>query len=49
MTILETDRLLLRRLTHEYVDSLAELYADAETMRFFGGPRPRERAESAIK
>ena len=48
MTILETDRLLLRRLTHEDVDNLANLYADAETMRFFGGPRPRERAEDVI-
>ena len=39
--VLETERLLLRRFTFADVDELASLYADAETMRFWGGPRPR--------
>jgi RimJ/RimL family protein N-acetyltransferase len=39
--VLETERLWLRRLTPADADDLAAVYADPETMRFFGGPRPR--------
>lgn len=48
MTVLETDRLLLRRLTCEDLDDLANLYADPKTMHFFGGPHTREEAEGEI-
>jgi RimJ/RimL family protein N-acetyltransferase len=47
-TVLETERLLLRRLTLEDVDDLAALYADPEIMRFFEGPRTRTQAEVEI-
>lgn len=49
MIVLETDRLLLRRLTFEDIDNLAHLYADPDTMRFFGGPRDRAGAEDEVK
>ncbi len=49
MIVLETDRLLLRRLTLEDVDNLSVLYADSETMRFFGGPRNRAGAQDEIR
>jgi RimJ/RimL family protein N-acetyltransferase len=44
---LETDRLLLRRLTAADVDHLVELDGDPEVMRFLtnGRPTPRERIE----
>jgi len=44
---LETDRLLLRRLTAADVDHLVELDSDPEVMRFLtnGRPTPRERIE----
>jgi [ribosomal protein S5]-alanine N-acetyltransferase len=48
MIVLETDRLLLRRLTREDLDDLVRLYADSETMRFFGGPRSRKEAEAEM-
>lgn len=48
MIIVETERLLLRRLTHTDIDSMAHLYADPETMRFFGGPRDRSGAEEEV-
>lgn len=47
--VMETERLLLRRFTFADVDSLAALYADAETMRFWDGPRPREQVWGEIK
>src|ERR1051325_6571068 len=49
MIVLETDRLLLRRLTLEDIDDLAYLYADPDTMRFFGGPRDRTGAEEEVR
>jgi ribosomal-protein-alanine N-acetyltransferase len=48
MTVLETDRLILRRLTHQDLDDMARLYADPETMWFFGGPRDRAGAEDEV-
>jgi RimJ/RimL family protein N-acetyltransferase len=47
---LETDRLLLRRLTMADVDHLVELDGDPEVMRFLtnGRPTPRERIEREI-
>jgi [ribosomal protein S5]-alanine N-acetyltransferase len=47
--VIETERLILRRLTLDDVDDLAAVYADPETMRFFGGPRTRERARQQIE
>ncbi len=49
MIVLETDRLLLRRFSHEDIDNLARLYADPDTMCFFGGPRDRAGAEDEVK
>jgi ribosomal-protein-alanine N-acetyltransferase len=46
--VLETERLLLRRLTCNDADDLAAVYADPETMRFFGGPRNRAQALEEI-
>jgi ribosomal-protein-alanine N-acetyltransferase len=48
MNIIETDRLVLRRLTPEDADDLAALYADPEVMRFFGGPRTPEQTQAQI-
>jgi RimJ/RimL family protein N-acetyltransferase len=42
---LETDRLLLRRLTEDDVDNLVELDSDPEVMRFINGGRPTPRRE----
>jgi RimJ/RimL family protein N-acetyltransferase len=42
---LETDRLVLRRLTPADADSLVELDSDAEVMRFVTGGRPTSRDE----
>jgi RimJ/RimL family protein N-acetyltransferase len=39
---LETERLILRRLTPEDADDLAELNSDPEVMRYLGGVKPRE-------
>ena len=44
MTVLETPRLLLRRLVPEDLDDLAALYADPEVMHFW--PRPYSRDET---
>jgi RimJ/RimL family protein N-acetyltransferase len=41
---LETERLLLRELTHADVDSLHEVLGDPEAMRFY--PRPKTREET---
>jgi ribosomal-protein-alanine N-acetyltransferase len=42
MTIIDTERLLLRRLTLADLDDMAQLYADPEVMRFFSGTRTRQ-------
>ena len=49
MIVLETERLILRRLIAEDIDDLARLYADAETMRFFGGPHGWAAAEEDMR
>lgn len=41
---IRTERLELRELVAADVDPLAEIYADAEAMRFLGGPRTRKQA-----
>jgi RimJ/RimL family protein N-acetyltransferase len=46
--VLETERLILRRLTFDDLDELAALYADPETMRFLDGPRTRQQMWSEI-
>ncbi|HYZ20333.1 MAG TPA: GNAT family N-acetyltransferase [Gaiellaceae bacterium] len=45
---LETDRLVLRRLSRDDVDSLAPYMADPEVMRYMGG-RTRTREETAAR
>ncbi|HYJ79160.1 MAG TPA: GNAT family N-acetyltransferase [Longimicrobiaceae bacterium] len=40
MTVIETERLLLRELTDEDHDRLYELYLDPRVNRFLGGPPP---------
>lgn len=40
--VLETERLLLRRLRESDLDALAAIYADPAVTRFLGGPRTRE-------
>jgi RimJ/RimL family protein N-acetyltransferase len=49
-TVLETDRLVLRRFTEDDVDNLVELDGDPEVMRFINGgrPTPREEVENEI-
>jgi RimJ/RimL family protein N-acetyltransferase len=42
---LETDRLVLRRFTHDDVDDLVELDGDPAVMRFITGGRPTPREE----
>ena len=43
MLVVETERLILRHLTHEDADGLAEIQGDPEVMRHFpSGPRTRE-------
>ena len=50
MTILETERLLLRVFRPEDLDAFAEIEADPEVMRFYAsGPRPREWAERGVR
>ena len=43
-----TDRLVLRRWRDEDRAPFAALNADAETMRFLGGPMPRERSDAMV-
>jgi len=49
MTVIETERLIFRRLTLEDADELAALYSDPEVMRFFGGVRSRQQAVEQIE
>ncbi len=50
MTILETERLLLRVFRPEDIEGFAPLEADPEVMRFYpSGPRPREWAERGVR
>jgi shikimate kinase/RimJ/RimL family protein N-acetyltransferase len=45
VVVLETERLLLRRLTESDVDSLVELDSDPRVMRFLTGGKPTPRAQ----
>jgi RimJ/RimL family protein N-acetyltransferase len=49
-TVLETERLVLRRFTEEDADDLVELNSDPDVMRFINGgrPIPREEVENEI-
>jgi ribosomal-protein-alanine N-acetyltransferase len=49
MEILQTDRLLLRRLRPDDLDDLAALYADPEVMRFWPRPYSVEETREAIE
>ncbi len=42
MAILETERLILRRQRLEDIDSLVDLWSDAEVTRYLGGPREQD-------
>jgi ribosomal-protein-alanine N-acetyltransferase len=46
VTVIETDRLLLRQMTPDDLDALAELYADPEVMRYIGTGQVRTREQS---
>ena len=49
-TILVTKRLLFRRLTHNDIDALAELYRDPEVRRYFPeGTRTYEETKKALE
>jgi ribosomal-protein-alanine N-acetyltransferase len=45
LIIVETEHLLFRPLMLSDLDDLAALYADAEVMRFLGGPRSKEEVQ----
>jgi RimJ/RimL family protein N-acetyltransferase len=49
LTILETERLILRRQQASDVTPLVELWADPEVTRYMGGPRDRERLQSVFE
>jgi hypothetical protein len=46
MTILETERLVLRPPVEHDLDAIAALYGDPEVMRYIGSGEPIDRAES---
>jgi ribosomal-protein-alanine N-acetyltransferase len=48
MAILETVRLILRPLTMDDVEDLAEIYADPEVMRYFEGTRSLEETRERL-
>ena len=48
MIIVETEHLFFRPLTFSDLDELAKLYADAEVMRFLGGPRNRDEVQRVL-
>ena len=43
--VLETERLILRRLTPDDLDSATQLDSDPEVMRYINGGRPTSREE----
>jgi RimJ/RimL family protein N-acetyltransferase len=47
-TVLETDRLLLRRFTLDDVDDLMGIFSDPETMRYFAATKNREETSAWI-
>ena len=46
LTILETERLELRRLQSRDIPSLLDLWTDPEVTAYMGGPRDRDQLES---
>lgn len=42
--VLETQRLILRRIEERDLDAMAAIYADPEVMRFLDTSKPRDRA-----
>jgi ribosomal-protein-alanine N-acetyltransferase len=49
MSVLETERMVLRPFREGDLEDLAALHADPEVTRFLGGSRPRTRQETAEK
>lgn len=47
--VLETPRLFLREMTFNDLDFLAEMYGDAEVMRYYPKPLNRKEAEESIE
>jgi RimJ/RimL family protein N-acetyltransferase len=47
--VLETRRLILRRLTLEDVEDLARIYADPDVTRFLGGPRTLQQTREWVE
>jgi RimJ/RimL family protein N-acetyltransferase len=47
--MIETDRLVLRRLVEADLDALAVVHADPDTMRYLGGVKTREEAKQWLK
>jgi RimJ/RimL family protein N-acetyltransferase len=48
MSVIQTERLLLRQFVPEDVELLAPIFADAEMMRFYPAPFTRERTQGWI-
>ncbi len=46
MTLLETERLILRTFTPDDFDAFAEIMADPEVTRYLGDPTPRSRPQA---
>lgn len=49
VAVIETERLILRRMTFGDINALAALCADPEVMRFWDGPMPREQVWGEIE
>lgn len=47
--ILETPRLVLRHLTLGDLESMADIWTDAQVMRYMGGPRDRDRLMESMR
>jgi [ribosomal protein S5]-alanine N-acetyltransferase len=47
--VLETRRLILRRLTLDDVEDLARIYADPDVMRFLDGPRTLQQTQEWVE
>ena len=46
---LVTERLALRRMTHDDLDWLATLYSDEEVTRYLGGLKTRDQVEDMLR
>jgi ribosomal-protein-alanine N-acetyltransferase len=49
ITILETNRLLLRRLQPSDIPSLIDLWCDSDVTQYMGGPRDREKLQTIFE